>query len=294
MVLNWLMVIVEHQRIQDWILLLLSMYFLWSWEIKSDNLSPVVRTNPVTGWKSLFGAGDQVYAGWIDNVTESESEVIKAYCKSSNPRAVFTYTDKWRHSQHIDCRQPWLTGQVQVEPEWSCNLGQVSHTNKKISFGSHWWKCSRSVFHTATNDYEGKRQGNRVVSLGEKPFYDPASKSRREALYGGLWVVAPVRVDVESWNIISWWWTMCFKTFIGKYCDAYPDHQPVLSPRAAILLHSRCYEITPHGQSNFVGPTIGISWRMDVYAPRPSQTRGDSESRQPFLDNSLNVNNDLA
>lgn len=41
---------------------------------------------------------------------------------------------------------------------------------------------SRSVFHTATNDYEGKRQGNRVVSLGEKPFYNPASRSRREAL----------------------------------------------------------------------------------------------------------------
>ena len=47
---------------------------------------------------------------------------------------------------------------------------------------------SRSVFHTATNDYEGKRQGNRVVSLGEKPFYNPASRSRREALAlsGGL------------------------------------------------------------------------------------------------------------
>jgi hypothetical protein len=45
---------------------------------------------------------------------------------------------------------------------------------------------SRSVFHTATNDYDGKRQGNRVVSLGEKPFYNPASKSRREALAGGL------------------------------------------------------------------------------------------------------------
>jgi alpha-ketoglutarate-dependent taurine dioxygenase len=41
---------------------------------------------------------------------------------------------------------------------------------------------NRSVFHTATNDYEGKRQGNRVVSLGEKPFFDPKSVSRREAL----------------------------------------------------------------------------------------------------------------
>lgn len=45
-------------------------------------ISPVVRTNPVTGWKSLFGAGHQVHAGWIDNVTETESEVIKAYCTS--------------------------------------------------------------------------------------------------------------------------------------------------------------------------------------------------------------------
>lgn len=40
----------------------------------------MVRTNPVTGWKSLFGAGHQVHAGWIDNVTETESEIIKAYC----------------------------------------------------------------------------------------------------------------------------------------------------------------------------------------------------------------------
>lgn len=45
---------------------------------------------------------------------------------------------------------------------------------------------SRSVFHTGTNDYEEKRQGNRVVSLSEKPFYNPASKSRREALFGGV------------------------------------------------------------------------------------------------------------
>jgi alpha-ketoglutarate-dependent taurine dioxygenase len=38
---------------------------------------PVVRTNPVTGWKSLFAAGGQVKAGWIDGVTERESEDLK-------------------------------------------------------------------------------------------------------------------------------------------------------------------------------------------------------------------------
>jgi len=109
---------------------------------------PVVRTNPVTGWKSLFGAGHQVYAGWIDNVTETESEVIKDYFK------------KLIAENH----------DLQVRFKWNQNDLAI-------------WD-NRSVFHTATNDYEGKRQGNRVVSLGEKPFYNPASKSRREALAG--------------------------------------------------------------------------------------------------------------
>ena len=34
------------------------------------------------------------------------------------------------------------------------------------------------------NDYEGTRMGNRVVSCGEHPYFDPNSKSRREALMG--------------------------------------------------------------------------------------------------------------
>lgn len=42
--------------------------------------SPVVRTNPVTGWKSLFGAAHQVKAGWFNGVTERESEILKTYC----------------------------------------------------------------------------------------------------------------------------------------------------------------------------------------------------------------------
>lgn len=40
---------------------------------------PVVRTNPVTGWKSLFAAGGQVKHGWIDDVTPHESEILKEY-----------------------------------------------------------------------------------------------------------------------------------------------------------------------------------------------------------------------
>jgi len=43
---------------------------------------------------------------------------------------------------------------------------------------------NRSTFHTATYDIEhqGERYGVRTVSIGEKPFFDRESKSRREAL----------------------------------------------------------------------------------------------------------------
>lgn len=40
----------------------------------------MIRTNPVTGWKSLFAAGGQLHAGHIDGVTETESEILKNYC----------------------------------------------------------------------------------------------------------------------------------------------------------------------------------------------------------------------
>ncbi|KAK3986752.1 alpha-ketoglutarate-dependent sulfonate dioxygenase [Cladorrhinum sp. PSN332] len=107
---------------------------------------PLIRTNPVTGWKSLFGAGHQVAAGWINDVTERESEILKQY---------FTQLITENHD-------------LQVRFRWNKNDLAI-------------WD-NRSVFHTATNDYAGKRQGNRVVSLGEKPYFDPKSKSRREAL----------------------------------------------------------------------------------------------------------------
>jgi hypothetical protein len=40
------------------------------------------------------------------------------------------------------------------------------------------------VFHTATFDYEGlgERFGNRAVGIGERPYLDPNSKSKSEAL----------------------------------------------------------------------------------------------------------------
>jgi hypothetical protein len=43
---------------------------------------------------------------------------------------------------------------------------------------------NRSVFHSATFDYEGlgERFGNRAVGIGERPYLDPNSMSKAEAL----------------------------------------------------------------------------------------------------------------
>lgn len=53
---------------------------------------------------------------------------------------------------------------------------------------------NRSVYHAATPDYIfdglGPRTGARSVSLGERPYFDPQSASRREALAAGAAVAA--------------------------------------------------------------------------------------------------------
>ena len=43
---------------------------------------------------------------------------------------------------------------------------------------------NRAAYHTATFDFEvlGPRSGHRVVGLGEKPYLDPNSMSKREYL----------------------------------------------------------------------------------------------------------------
>lgn len=41
---------------------------------------------------------------------------------------------------------------------------------------------NRSTFHAATPDYEEERFGNRAVGIGERPYFDPKSRSKLEAL----------------------------------------------------------------------------------------------------------------
>ncbi|KAM0301485.1 hypothetical protein ACHAPM_005714 [Fusarium culmorum] len=108
---------------------------------------PVVRTNPVTGWKSLFAVGN--FPRRINELSARESkELLESFYR--------------RIEENHD---------LQVRFRW--------RSPNDIAF----WD-NRSAFHSATNDYDGlgQREGHRAVGIGEKPYLDPNSLSRTKAL----------------------------------------------------------------------------------------------------------------
>jgi len=107
---------------------------------------PVVRTNPVTGWKHLFGVAQQIHDGKINNVTDREEQQLKTY-----------FLQLITENNDLQVRFRWGENDLAI---WD----------------------NRSTFHTATMDYSGKRKGIRITSVGEKPYLDPNSLSRKEAL----------------------------------------------------------------------------------------------------------------
>ncbi|KAI0338698.1 TfdA family taurine catabolism dioxygenase TauD [Trametopsis cervina] len=110
-----------------------------------EAVHPIVRTNPVTGWKSVFVNPN--FTKRIVGVTKDESDSILKH--------LFGLVQ--------------LNHDLQVRFKWEQNSIAI-------------WD-NRSNYHTATFDYgKERRVGDRVVSLGEKPYFDPTSKSRREAL----------------------------------------------------------------------------------------------------------------
>jgi alpha-ketoglutarate-dependent taurine dioxygenase len=108
---------------------------------------PVIRTNPVTGWKSVFAVGHHVEK--INGLTSEESNALLTF---------FTRLVVDNHD-------------LQVRHRWQ-NANDLAI-----------WD-NRSTYHAATPDIEGlgRRVGQRTVGVGEKPYLDPNSVSRREAL----------------------------------------------------------------------------------------------------------------
>ncbi|KAJ1563875.1 hypothetical protein HK096_010605 [Nowakowskiella sp. JEL0078] len=108
-----------------------------------DAVHPVIRTNPVTGWKSVFV--NNIFTKRIVELSKPESDTVLNHLS----RVVLDNHD------------------IQVRFKWNKNDVAI-------------WD-NRSTYHTATKDY-GKefRKGVRVVPLGETPFFDPKSKGKNE------------------------------------------------------------------------------------------------------------------
>lgn len=108
---------------------------------------PIVRTNPVTGWKSIYAVGP--FPKQINELSPNESdELLKKFYNTILENHDLQVRFKWRNEHDIAI--------------WD----------------------NRSAFHTATFDYEGlgDRYGHRAVGIGEKPYLDPNSISKAEAL----------------------------------------------------------------------------------------------------------------
>ncbi|GJE90676.1 TauD/TfdA family taurine catabolism dioxygenase [Phanerochaete sordida] len=110
-----------------------------------EAVHPIVRTNPVTGWKSVFVNASHTKR--IVGVTKDESDMILNYLYS----LVF------------------LNHDLQVRFRWEKNSIAI-------------WD-NRSSFHTGTLDIGNEiRIEDRVMSVGEKPYLNPKIQSRRQAL----------------------------------------------------------------------------------------------------------------
>jgi alpha-ketoglutarate-dependent taurine dioxygenase len=110
-----------------------------------ESIHPVIRTNPVTGWKGLFV--NRQFTKRIVELSKVESDVLLQFL--------------W---DHISANHD-----LQVRFRWEKDSLAI-------------WD-NRSSFHAATADVDNSlREGTRSVSLGERPFLDPNSSSRRTAL----------------------------------------------------------------------------------------------------------------
>ncbi|CAO3575119.1 unnamed protein product [Mortierella alpina] len=110
----------------------------------NDSEHPVIRTNPVTGWKSVFT--NSVFTREINGVSPAESKWILEYLNDLTSKRL-DYQARFRWEKHS----------VAI---WD----------------------NRSTFHTGVPDFKPYfRRGLRVTVSGEVPFFDPNSGTQAKA-----------------------------------------------------------------------------------------------------------------
>ncbi|KAH7304355.1 hypothetical protein BKA65DRAFT_521379 [Rhexocercosporidium sp. MPI-PUGE-AT-0058] len=111
---------------------------------------PIVRTNPVTGWKSVYAVGN--CAKYVNELSPKESDSVLQMLRGTLlENHDLTVRFKWRNKNDIAI--------------WD----------------------NRCVFHSGTGDYAGlgDRAGVRAVGIHEAPYLDPNSTSKAEYLQSG-------------------------------------------------------------------------------------------------------------
>lgn len=115
---------------------------------KLQTVHPVIRTNPVTGYKALFV--NRSFTKRINELSIDESDALLAY--------LFRLVAE---SFDFQARFRWNVDDIAL---WD----------------------NRSTQHSGIFDFgNAKRVGDRCVSIGEKPFLDINSKSRIQDLENG-------------------------------------------------------------------------------------------------------------
>ncbi|KAL3446304.1 hypothetical protein BJX65DRAFT_309003 [Aspergillus insuetus] len=105
---------------------------------------PVIRTNPVTGWKALYSAATGIRDGWFDNLAPHESDLLKKY-----------FHNMITNNSDLQIRRRW----------------------KGVNGVALW--DNRAVFHAPTLDgYDEERLIFHIAVAGERPYLDPASSAR--------------------------------------------------------------------------------------------------------------------
>ncbi|KAF4626617.1 hypothetical protein G7Y89_g11544 [Cudoniella acicularis] len=108
-----------------------------------ETVHPVVRTHPVTGWKTLF-----INENFTKSIVGLESSISRALLDTLNRTVAEAY-------------------EYQVRWKWTKNAVAI-------------WD-NRATFHTGISDYSPHlRHGLRVAAQAEKPYFDPESRLRGE------------------------------------------------------------------------------------------------------------------
>jgi len=127
---------------------------------------PVIRTHPVTGWKTVF-AGVGIHVSKVNNVFSYEDQMIRDYIMRLITR-----------NHDLIARMHWTKQACAI---WS-NVCTMHAATVRKGFPLGFGYVNINLSKPDTHLVNGIRVGVRASGIGEVPYLDPESPSRRQAL----------------------------------------------------------------------------------------------------------------